>query len=327
MNQEKIAEMEAIVAADYSNMAGMVIMKDWKAVYEKYFCGCTEADRIHVFSVTKSILSILIGIALDKGYIHSVDQKVLEFYPEYTVKKGEKTIQNVTIKDMLTMTAPYKYKSNPYTKYFTSMDWVKFSLDVLGGKGQIGEFRYAPIVGPDILSGILERAAGQSAFEFAKEYLFAPLGITVEKTITFHSKEEQMAFYKATDISCWVAGPTGVNTAGWGLTLSPMDMAKIGQMFLNGGMWNGNRIVSEKWVSDSTSEQSRWKQRDLPYGYLWWIGEQDNGYAAMGDGGNIIYVSPDKNMVVASTSLFYPRAKDRIEFIKKYVEPIFEEEK
>ncbi len=327
MNQEKIAEMEAIVAADYSNMAGMVIMKDGKAVYEKYFCGCTEADRIHVFSVTKSILSILIGIALDKGYIHSVDQKVLEFYPEYTVKKGEKTIQNVTIKDMLTMTAPYKYKSNPYTKYFTSMDWVKFSLDVLGGKGQIGEFRYAPIVGPDILSGILERAAGQSAFEFAKEYLFAPLGITVEKTITFHSKEEQMAFYKATDISCWVAGPTGVNTAGWGLTLSPMDMAKIGQMFLNGGMWNGNRIVSEKWVSDSTSEQSRWKQRDLPYGYLWWIGEQDNGYAAMGDGGNIIYVSPDKNMVVASTSLFYPRAKDRIEFIKKYVEPIFEEEK
>lgn len=327
MNQEKIAGMEAAIAADYSNMAGMVIMKDGKAVYEKYFCGCTEADRIHVFSVTKSILSILIGIALDKGYIHSVDQKVLEFYPEYTVKKGEKTIQNVTIKDMLTMTAPYKYKSNPYTKYFTSMDWVKFSLDVLGGKGQIGEFRYAPIVGPDILSGILERAAGQSVFEFAKEYLFAPLGITVEKTITFHSKEEQMAFYKATDISCWVAGPTGVNTAGWGLTLSPMDMAKIGQMFLNGGMWNGNRIVSEKWVSDSTSEQSRWKQRDLPYGYLWWIDEQDNGYAAMGDGGNIIYVSPDKNMVVASTSLFYPRAKDRIEFIKKYVEPIFEEEK
>lgn len=327
MNQGKIAEMEATVAADYSNMAGMVIMKEGKAVYEKYFCGCTEADRIHVFSVTKSILSILIGIALDKGYIHSVDQKVLEFYPEYTLKKGEKTIQNVTIKDMLTMTAPYKYKSNPYTKYFTSMDWVKFSLDVLGGKGHIGEFRYAPIVGPDILSGILERAAGQSVFEFAKEYLFAPLGITVEKTVTFHSKEEQMAFYKATDISCWVAGPTGVNTAGWGLTLSPMDMAKIGQLFLNGGVWNGNRIVSEKWVSDSTSEQSRWKQRNLPYGYLWWIDEQDNGYAAMGDGGNIIYVSPDKNMVVASTSLFYPRAKDRIEFIKKYVEPIFEEEK
>lgn len=326
MKQEKIARMENIVAADYNNMTGIVIMKNGKTVYENYFNDYTEANRIHVFSVTKSILSILFGIALDKGYIDSIDRKVLEFYPEYTVKKGEKTIQNITIRDILTMTAPYKYKFNPYKKYFTSMDWVKFSLDVLGGKGHIGKFRYAPVVGPDILSGILVKATGQSVFDFARENLFIPLGITVEKNITFHNKEEQMAFYKATDVSGWVAGPTGVNTAGWGLTLSPMDMAKIGQLFLNGGIWNGNRIVSEKWVSDSTSEQSRWKRRNLPYGYLWWIGEQDNGYAAMGDGGSIIYVSPDKNMVVAITSLFYPRAKDRIEFIKKYVEPIFDEE-
>lgn len=325
MRQNKIAEMENVIGTDYNNMTGMVILKDGKSVYEKYFNGCTQANRIHIFSVTKSIISILFGIALDKGYIDSIDRKVLEFYPEYTVKKGEKTIQNITIKDMLTMTAPYKYKYNPYTKYFTSMDWVKFSLDVLGGKGCIGEFRYAPIVGPDILSGILVKATGQSVFDFARENLFAPLGITVEKNITFHSKEEQMAFYKATDVSGWVAGPKGVNTAGWGLTLSPMDMAKIGQLLLNGGIWNGNRIVSEKWVSDSTSEQSRWKQRNLPYGYLWWICEQDNDYAAMGDGGNIIYVSPDKNMVVAITSLFKPTAKDRITFIKNYVEPIFDE--
>ena len=100
-------------------------------------------------------------------------------------------------------------------------------------------------------------------------------------------------------------------------------MAKIGQMLLNGGTWNGKRIVSEKWIAESTSEHSRWKQLDLPYGYLWWIFEQNKSYAAIGDGGNIIYVSRDKNMVVAITSLFYPRAKDRIEFIKEYVEPIW----
>lgn len=223
---------------------------------------------------------------------------------------------------MLTMTAPYKYKFNPYTKYFSSMDWVKFSLDLLGGRGHIGEFRYAPIVGPDILSGVLVKAKGQFVFDFAKDNLFAPLGITVEKNITFHSKEEQMAFYKATDVSGWVASPTGVSAAGWGLTLSPMDMAKIGQLFLNGGTWNGSRIVSEKWIAESTSEKSRWKQRNLPYGYLWWLGE-DKGYAAMGDGGNIIYVDPKERMVVAITSLFLPRAKYRIEFIKKYIDPIF----
>ena len=103
-------------------------------------------------------------------------------------------------------------------------------------------------------------------------------------------------------------------------------MAKIGQLFLSKGIWNGQRIVSEKWVAESTSEQSRWKQRNLPYGYLWWVSEEDKGYAAMGDGGNIIYVSPKKNMVVAIASLFQPRAKDRIGFIKSYVEPIFEKQ-
>lgn len=322
MNQEKVAEMERVISKDYSNMAGMVIRKDGETVYENYYNGFTADNRIHVFSVTKSILSILIGIALDKGYIESVDQKVLEFFPEYTVKRGEKTIQNITLKHLLTMTAPYKYKFNPYTKYFTSMDWVKFSLDKLGGRGTIGKFRYAPIVGPDILSGILVKATGQSVFDFAKENLFGPLGITVERTITFQSKEEQMAFYDATDLSVWVASPTGVNAAGWGLTLSPVDMAKIGQLLLNGGMWDGKRIVSEKWIEESTSEHSRWEQQNLPYGYLWWIGE-DKGYAAMGDGGNMIYVSPGKKMVVSITSIFQPRAKDRIEFVKKYVEPLF----
>ena len=153
------------------------------------------------------------------------------------------------------MTAPYKYMFNPYIKYFISMDWVKFSLDKLGGKGHIGKFRYAPIIGPDILSGNLVKATGQRVLDFAKENLFLPLGITVEKSIIFHSKEEQMAFSKATDISGWAASPTGVNTAGWGLTLAPMDMAKIGQLFLNKGIWNGKRVISELLHLFSCQEQ------------------------------------------------------------------------
>lgn len=118
MKQEKISEMEAAIAVDYNNIAGMFVLKDGRTVYENYFGGCTAESRIHVFSVTKSIVSILFGIALDKGYLDSIDRKVLVFYPEYAVKRGEKTIQHVTIRDMLTMTAPYKYKSTPYTKYF-----------------------------------------------------------------------------------------------------------------------------------------------------------------------------------------------------------------
>ena len=318
MKQEQIKRMEEAIAADYKNMVGMVIVKDGEKVYENYYNDCTTESRIHVFSVTKSIVSILIGIAVDKGFIKSIDDKVLNYYPDYIVKRGEKTLPNIRIKDILTMTVPYKYKFNPYTKYFTSMDWVKFSLDKMGGRGKIGEFRYAPIIGPDVLSGILVKATGQSVLEFAKENLFEPLDINIEKNITFDSKEEQMEFYKSTDMNGWVADPQGVNTAGWGLTLSPVDMAKIGQLFLNKGKWNGEQIVSEKWVEESTTEHSRWKKLNLPYGYLWWVGEK-GGYAAMGDGGNIIYVNPDKNLVVAITSLFYPRAKDRIDFIETFI--------
>ena len=320
MDQKQIKKMEDAIAADYRNMVGMVIVKDGETIYENYYNGCNDKSRIHVFSVTKSIVSILIGIALDKGLIKSVDDKVLEYFPNYVVKRGEKTLPNIRIRDILTMTVPYKYKFNPYTKYFTSMDWVKFSLDKMGGRGTIGEFRYAPIIGPDVLSGILAKATGQSVLEFAKENLFEPLDINIEKNITFDSKEEQMKFYKSTDMNGWVADPQGVNTAGWGLTISPVDMAKIGQLFLNKGKWNDKQIVSERWVRESTTEHSRWKKLDLPYGYLWWIGEK-SGYAAMGDGGNIIYVNPEKNLVVAITSLFYPRAKDRIEFIEKFVLP------
>ena len=323
MNKEQIKRMEEAIETDYRNMVGMVILKDGENVYENYYNGCTAKSHIHVFSVTKSIISILIGIALDKGLIESIDDKVLDYFPDYTVKRGEKTLPNIRIRDILTMTAPYKYKFNPYTKYFTSMDWVKFSLDKLGGKGQIGEFRYAPIIGPDVLSGILVKATGQSVLEFAKENLFGPLDINVEKNITFKSKEEQMEFYKSTDMNGWVADPQGVNTAGWGLTISPVDMAKIGQLFLDKGKWNGKQIVSEKWVEESTTEHSRWEKLDLPYGYLWWIGKE-GGYAAMGDGGNIIYVNPGNNLVVAITSLFYPRAKDRIEFIEKYILKCFD---
>lgn len=325
MNQDKIREMENLIARDYSNTAGIAVMKDGTLVYENYFSRCTEASRIHVFSVTKSIVSVLFGIALDKGLLDSTERKVLDFYPDYTVKKGDKTIQNITIHDILTMTAPYKFRFNPYVKYFTSPDWVKYSLDTLGGKRHTGEFRYAPIIGPDILSGILVKATGMSVLDFAKEKLFKPLGINVGESIIFRNKDEQMSFYKATDISGWVADPKGINTAGWGLTLSPVDMVQVGQMLLNGGIWNGKRIVSEKWISESTSEHSRWKKLDIPYGYLWWLDRDGDGFAAMGDGGNIIHVNTKKNLVVAITCLFVPHAKDRIDFIKEYIEPAFDE--
>ncbi len=321
MDQIKMEDLEQKINSQYANTTGIVIIKDGIVSYEKYFKGCTAESRVHVYSVTKSVISILLGIALDKGYIKNIEEKVLDYFPEYKVKRGEKKIQNITLRDMLTMTAPYKYRLfAPYIKYFTSSDWVEFSLDLLGGRGKVGTFRYAPLIGPDILSGILVRATGQSVLEFAAENLFEPLGIKVENNLLFESKEEQMAFNQSTDTSGWAVDPTGIHAAGWGLTLTPMDMAKIGQLYLNGGMWEGKRIVSSKWVEDSTIEHSRWKKENLPYGYLWWVNE--DGYAAMGDGGNIIYVNTKKKLVISIAALFVPKAGDRIELITKFIEPV-----
>ena len=325
MKEAKVIELENKINKDYNNITGVVVLKDGKIQYENYFNGCSRESTIHIYSVTKSIVSILIGIAIDKGYIKSVNQKVLDFFPDYIVKKREKTIHKITLKDLLTMTAPYKYIIPPYIKYFTSNDMVNFSLDYLGGLGKIGKFKYTPLIGPDILSGILANVTGQSVLDFARENLFTPLGINIYGNIRFNSKEEQLAFNNATNISGWVVDSCGINTAGWGLALSPMDMAKIGQLYLDGGIYNGEQIVSTKWIDESTTEHSRWKKLNLPYGYLWWINNDiEDGFAAMGDGGNVIYVNKDRNIVVAITSLFKRNVTDRIDFIKNYIEPIFE---
>lgn len=323
MNQEKIKGLEKEIYKNHNNIAGIVVLKNGNVRYENYFHDCTADSTIHVFSVTKSIISILIGIAIDKEYINNVDQKVLDFFPDYAVKRGEKTIRSVTIRNMLTMTAPYKYRSAPYTRYFTSDDWVKAALDLLGGKMPIGEFRYTPLIGPDILSGILVQSTGQSVLQFATEYLFSPLGIAAPTHVIFETKEEQFAFLKARDVSGWVADPKGINTAGWGLTLTAMDMAKIGQLYLDNGKWKGKQVVSAGWVDESTKGHSLWEEFNLPYGYLWWA-EIGNGYAAMGDSGNVIYVNPEKKMVVSIASLYKPSARDRMVFIQTYIEPLFE---
>ncbi|WP_455683561.1 serine hydrolase domain-containing protein [Thomasclavelia sp.] len=321
MDREKLIVLEKIINKDYDNIAGIAVLQNGMIKYENYFNDCTSSSKVHVASVTKSIIAILIGIAIDKGYIKSLDQKILEFFPEYIVKDDEQTIQKITLYDMLTMCAPYKYKEGPYVEYFTSENWVNFSLDLLGGKNEIGKFRYAPLIGPDILSGILARTTGQSVFEFAKKNLFLPLEIIVKNKLTFTSEEDQIAFLNAKDISGWVMDSCGINSAGWGLTLSAMDMAKIGQLYLNKGRWNNKQIVSAKWVEESTRKHSCWEEFNLPYGYLWWINE--DGYMAMGDGGNVIYVNVKKNLVISIASFFRPEVNDRVEFIKKYLEPLF----
>ncbi len=177
MTKEELHGLVAQSKGNESNIVQISAVKDGEAVYDDCWRGFEVRSAANVNSVTKGIMALLMGIALDKGYIKSTDQKVLEFFPDYEVKRGEKTIYDVTIEHLLTMTAPYKFRSEPWTKVCTSSDWTKAALDLLGGKkGITGEFRYTTL-GIQILAGIIESASGKRCLDIANEMLFEPLGI------------------------------------------------------------------------------------------------------------------------------------------------------
>ena len=315
-------ELHRLVEEKAANICAVTAIKDGKAVYEDFWNGYGPGDARNVMSVTKSVMSLLTGIAVDKGYIGSVEDKVLDYFPDYEPKRGEKTIYDIRIRHLLTMTAPYKGKSEPWKKICTSGDWTVGALDILGGRGGItGEFRYSTL-GIQILSGIIEKASGMKTLEFANRFLFAPLGIPEVKDHGDSSKEDQFdyAMNTAPRKREWYSDPTGCVTAGWGLSITSSDMALIGQLCLE----NGRDIVSASWIKEMTKPrlQTGIMFGENYYGYLWWIMKDHDGvYAAIGDGGNIIYVDPKKNITVGIISTFKPRVIDRVEFIEENIIP------
>ncbi len=177
MNTEELHKYISESKGNESNICQICAIRDGEIIFEDCWRGFKADDPVNVNSVTKGIMAILTGIAFDKGAIKSLDEKVMTFFPDYQVKKGEKTIYDVTVKHLLTMTAPYKGKSEPWKKVCTSGDWTKAALDFLGGKNRItGEFRYATL-GIQILAGIIERATGEKRIDLANRNLFVPLGI------------------------------------------------------------------------------------------------------------------------------------------------------
>ncbi len=322
-------QLEELISLSHDNICEITAIKNNKIVYENYRNGFKENDALNIMSVTKSVISLLVFIAIDKGYVKDVNQKVMDFFTDYTVKRGEKTIYDVTIKHLLTMTAPYKYKSEPWTKVCTSDDWTKAALDILGGRAGItGEFKYSTL-GIQILSGIIKNASGMQVLDFANKFLFEPLNIPIHTNAAVTSKESQFEFLMSKNAkdNVWIADPIGTNTAGWGLCLSSRDMAKIGQMCLNKGEYNAQKILSEKSIKEIFTPRVQCDERfaNMQYGYLWWIIDDKNKiYAAIGDGGNVIYINAIKNIVVSVTATFKPRVFNRIDLIHDSIEPLID---
>lgn len=303
MDSAKLSALESIIKSEYSNINGIVVVRKGYIAYEKYLNGYGPDDSYHVASVTKSILSALIGIAIDAGCIRIVEQKVLDFFPEYVVQGAEDWQKHeITIRHLLTMTVPYPFADwqEPLDKMCMQADWVKYILGMLGQKGELGAFKYST-AGAHLLSALLTRSTGKSAREFANEQLIKPLGMR-------QIPDFEMKAFGFDDLF-------GKNVRGWGLTLIPRDMARFGYLYMKHGVWDNHQIVPETWIVESTTMTPN------KYGYLWWLNDEDGvfTYTALGDGGNVICCIPEKDLVVAIASEFIMNPRDRQSLIKEHI--------
>jgi CubicO group peptidase (beta-lactamase class C family) len=316
MDSDKLSKLEPVITSEYSNINSIVVVRNGSIAYEKYYNGYGPDTTHHVASITKSIISALIGIAIDAKYIKNIEQKVLDFFPEYVLDAADRQKQEITIRHLLTMTAPYPFEDweEPLDKMCKEPDWIKYTLAMLGQSGSIGTFKYST-AGAHLLSSILIRSTGKSAREFANEHLFKPIGMKEIPDYEMTSFGFDDLF--GSNVKGWVYDPHGISTGGWGLTLSPRDMARFGLLYLNRGIWNNNQIISKSWIDESTAMNPN------NYGYLWWLREEADvfAYLALGDGGNVICCIPELDLVVAITSEFILNPRDRWTQIKEHILP------
>ncbi|MFX0011429.1 MAG: serine hydrolase domain-containing protein [Candidatus Hermodarchaeota archaeon] len=264
------------------------IVKNGYLVKEWYQSSFDKDYLFRVFSVSKSVTSALIGIALDKGFINSLDEFVLDYFPDYDIANPSPEKDAMTIWHLLTMTTglywpeyyPYSDPRNPYNDWKASEDHVGFVLNRTMDAAPGSIFNYNTGAS-HLLSAILQRATNMSTLDFANQYLFGPLSI-----------EE----------SLWVEDPQGVAGGGDNLYLSPRNMAKIGYLYFKGGMWEDKQIVSEEWVRTSTSNLIDFGGV-LDYGYQWWIAPDGDFFRALGYGGQQINVFPSDDLIIVFTGM------------------------
>ena len=259
-----------------------MIIRNGYIVTDAYFEPFAQGSVHDVASVTKSFTVTLIGIAIDEGYIESVQQPVLDFFPERTVANVDANKEAMTVEDLLTMSSGFECVYRPTEVTLNQMmetpDWVQFTLDLPMSEEPGTRFVYCS-PNAHLLSAIIKETTGMSALAFAQEHLFEPLGIS--------------------DVG-WPSDPHG-NNHGWGdLRMTPHDMAKLGHLYLHEGEWGGQQVLSPVWVTAATSVPEDASVVD--YGYLWWlVPEYPDVYYADGRGGQRIFVLPDQDMVVVTT--------------------------
>jgi CubicO group peptidase (beta-lactamase class C family)/septal ring factor EnvC (AmiA/AmiB activator) len=258
-----------------------LVVRNGYLVVERYFREGYRAKPHNLKSASKSVLSALIGIAIDKGKLH-LDQPICELLPQCK-NLNDPRKADITIRHLMTMTSGLSTTSSEhYNQWVNNGDWVKASLDqpLVADPGTHYQYSTADT---HILSAVLTSATGISTREYALRYLFGPMNITVKG---------------------WSKDPKGIYQGGNNLALIPLDMAKIGQLYLDGGKYGGRQIVPQWWVDVSTrAGHLGYNEIYGNYGFLWYSRPNSkDAFVAVGYGGQYIYVSPLYDCVIVITS-------------------------
>jgi len=287
-------EAEAI-----GSVRSLLIQQNGERLLEQYYHGMQPGRKMNTKSASKSIISLLVGIAVEEGIINSIDDPIAQYLPEYFEDISNEKKQAITVKNLLTMRSGLETTSfHNYGRWVTSDDWVRYVLEQPMIKEPGGEWAYST-GSSHLLSVIITKTSGMSTRAFANKYLFRPMNI---------------------EVGGWDHDPQGYYMGGNNLALSSEAMMKIGQMLLNGGTWNGKRIISELWMKDSFKSYTRSNYNPYNYGYLWWnrpvAGHKV--YFAWGYGGQYIFMIPDLDAVVVILSSLNTATQRR-----EYKEPVF----
>ncbi len=279
MDSALIYEALKTIKDEELRVDSLLIARNGYLVIEGYFHG-KQRDRLcPLYSGTKSVISALIGIAVDNGLLRNVGQRPLDILTgiDEGVKKTDKGL--ITLENFLTMSSGLQVMGG--FPLLNSPDALKTVIELPIAK-KPGQFQYNGAA-PQILSAVIQQVTGKSAFAYAQEKLFGPLGITAAE---------------------WGSDKKGMSIGGTGLSLRAFDMVKFGYLYLRNGIWNKRQIVSPSWIETSTKKHVESKPmnsaEDYGYGYLWWI-NSFGGFSVHGAGGQYIFVVPDKDMVVVFT--------------------------
>ena len=262
-------------------------------VLEHYFNGTKSTRLANIKSASKSVISALVGIAIDQGKILNVRQPIHHYFPEFLRNEKDALKQQITIEDLLTMRSGLESTSNRnYGAWVLSPNWVRHALSrpMLSPPGTTMMYSTG---NTHLLSAILTKATGKSTWQFAQETLAKPLGFTLAQ---------------------WMRDPQGIYFGGNDMTMTPRQMLAFGQMYLSGGRMNGVQVVPPQWVETSlTARTVSRRESDRFYGYGWWVRELAGyqTYYAWGYGGQFIFLVPKLDLVVAVTSASEPGAERR----------------